>query len=44
VTFAASAKLPFALAHTIEERTAVLVVLVRQERPVQLGFAQALEI
>ena len=44
MTFVANAKLPFALAHTIEERTAVLVVLVGQERPVQLGFVQALEI
>ena len=40
----AIAKLPFAWAHTIEERTAALVVLVGQERPVQLGCVQALEI
>ena len=44
MTFVASAKSPFAVAHTIEERTAALVVLVGQERPVQLGFVQALEI
>jgi len=44
VTFAAIAKSPFALAHTIEERTAALVVLVGQERPVQLGCVQVLEI
>jgi hypothetical protein len=44
VTFAVSAILPVALVPTIEERTAVLVVLVELELEVQHGFVQALEI
>ena len=38
MTSVAIAKLPFAWAHTIEGRTAALVVLVGQERPDQLGL------
>ena len=41
VTSVAIARLPFAWAHTIEGRTAALVVLVGQERPDQLGCVQA---
>ena len=44
MTSVAIAKLPFAWAHTIEGRTAALVVLVGQERPDQLGCVQALGI
>jgi len=41
VTSVAIAKSLFAWAHTIEERTAALVVLVGQQRPDQLGCVQA---
>jgi hypothetical protein len=41
VTSSAIAKWPSAWAHTIEERTAALVVLVGQERSDQLDCVQA---
>ena len=44
MTFVVSARLPFALVHTIEERRVVLVVPVELELEVQHGSVQALGI